>query len=465
MAKASDKAPQSGAKKKSKSKEPPHLLRGMRDVLPEESRFWTFLEGIVRRTAAQYGYERIHTPVLEQKHLFLRSLGEGSDVLQKELFEFEDKSGEEVALKPEMTAPVVRAYVEHGMLNLPQPVKLFYWEPLFRYDRPQAGRYRQHTQFGFESIGDAHPVIDAQLILIVTHIFSDAGITPSIQVNSIGDEQCRPEYIKALQEYYRSRRNHLCEDCKVRIKTNPLRMLDCKEPDCRELANLAPQIVDHLCEPCRTHFEAVLGHLDDMDVSYTLNAKLVRGFDYYTRTVFEAWPTEAEEGAQSALGGGGRYNRLVEELGGREDTPAIGFACGVERTVRRMRELNVAPKDETHAPLFIAQLGDEARKRAITLFEQLRAEGVPAREELSKDGLKQQLELANRVQAEYALIIGQKEIVDGTVLIRDMENGIQETVAFDRVIPEVTKRLRARGLIAPQPPAAEAPPEQESPNA
>lgn len=446
---------------KAEHKDPARLLRGFRDVLPEESPYWRYIQDIVQYFADVYSYTRIQTPILEQAHLFLRTLGDESDVVSKEMFEFRDRSGEHVVLKPEMTAPVVRAYVEHGMFTRPQPVRLWYWEPLFRYDRPQAGRYRQHTQLGFESIGDDHPVIDAQLILIAKQIFESLGITPYIQVNSLGDAHCRPQYIKALQEYYRSRKTHLPEEAKERLKTNPLRLLDSKDPELIELANMAPQMVDHLCDACKTHFMAVAEYLDHMEVPYTLNGKLVRGFDYYTRTVFEIWPTEEEGGAQSALGGGGRYNSLVQELGGHEERPAIGFACGVERIMRQMRDKNLTPPT-TRRPLYLAQLGDEARKKAIILLERLRQEGITAYENLSKDGLKPQLEFANRLGVQYALIIGQKEIVDGTVLIRDMENGIQETVDFEKAPHEIRKRLQSRGVLTeltlPQKPEYHEPP-------
>ncbi|MFA6511603.1 MAG: histidine--tRNA ligase [Patescibacteria group bacterium] len=431
---------------KVEKKEPARLLRGFRDVMPEEAPFWRYIYEVTEYFADIYDYTRIQTPILEQKHLFERTLGDESDVVSKEMFEFRDRSGEHVALKPEMTAPVVRAYVEHGMFTRPQPVRLWYWEPLFRYDRPQAGRYRQHTQLGFESIGDDHPVIDAQHILIAKQLFESVGITPYIQVNSLGDAQCRPQYIKALQEYYRSRKTHLSEEAKERLKTNPLRLLDSKDPELQELASMAPQMVDHLCEPCKEHFMSVVGYLDHMEVPYTLNGKLVRGFDYYTRTVFEIWPAEDETGAQSALGGGGRYNKLVSDLGSHEERSAIGFACGVERIIRKMREQNLAPPSRTK-PLYLAQLGDEARKKSIILLERLRQEGIPTYEHLSKDGLKSQLENANRLGVQYALIIGQKEIVDGTVLIRDMENGIQETVDFEKVPHEIRKRLQARGAL------------------
>lgn len=442
----------------------PVRLRGFRDVLPDEAPYWRYVYETTEYIADVYGYTRIQTPVLEQAGVFSRTLGEETDVVKKEMFEFRDRSGEHVVMKPEMTAPVSRAYVEHGMFTYPQPVRLWYWEPLFRYDRPQAGRYRQHTQLGFESIGDNHPVIDAQMILITKQLYEHLGITPYIQVNSLGDPVCRPQYVKALVDYYRSRKTHLSEEAKERLKTNPLRLLDSKDPELIELANSAPVMVDYLCEECKKHFMAVVEYLDRLEVPYTLNGRLVRGFDYYTRTVFEIWPSEDEAGAQSALGGGGRYNNLVKELGGREDTPAMGFACGVERIIRKMREMRLAPP-VLKKPLYVAQLGDDARKKAMVLLERLRSEGIPVHENLSKDGLKSQLELANRFGVLYALIIGQKEIVDGTVLIRDMENGIQETVDFEKLPQEIRKRLTARGamqeLLEPQPPVEmPAPPEQ-----
>ncbi len=435
----------------------PALLRGMKDILPSDRPYWQRVEEAVKKYAEQYRYERIDTPVLEETWLFNRSVGKETDIVEKEMYQFLDRSGENVSLRPEATAGIVRAYIEHGFVNQPQPVRLFTSGPFFRYDRPQAGRYRELHQFDFEAIGDAHPVIDAQLIAMASRILASLGIPVQVHINSIGDAQCRPAYMKALTDYYRSRKNALCEACKKRLQKNPLRLLDCKEADCRNLAVDAPQTVDHLCDPCRTHFVSVLEYLDEQEIPYTLNPKIVRGLDYYTRTTFEIFPTD-DEGSQSALGGGGRFDGLIEQLGGRP-TPAVGFACGIERIVNRLRvegeELPRLPKPD----VFLGQLGDPARKLCIKLFDALQREGVRVAESLSKDGIKSQLEVADRLGAAYALIIGQKEIMDGTVLVRDMENGIQEVVDYQKAVPEIVKRLN-RGRTNGH---TEAPRESEEP--
>jgi histidyl-tRNA synthetase len=324
------------------------------------------------------------------------------------------------------------------MVNQPQPAKLFYWGPFFRHDRPQAGRYRQFYQFGFEVLGEAHPIIDAQLILLAFILYKELGINVTMQVNSIGCMTCREEYKKVLFEYYKSRKNALCENCKKRLLKNPLRLLDCKETDCRELSQEAPQMVDHLCEECRNHFVRVLEYLDELEITYVLNPKIVRGLDYYTKTTFEIWTSE-EDGSQ-ALGGGGRYDVLVEQLGGRP-TPAAGFASGIERLIIKMRDKGVAPKEDKNPEIFIAQLGDLARKKCLKLFEEIRKAGILVAESFSKDGIKPQLEIADKLGAKIALILGQKEIMDETIIFRDMENGIQENVDFKKTIQEIKKRL------------------------
>lgn len=449
-------------------------LRGMKDVLPEEYQYWNLIVKKAAELAKAYSFKRTDTPVLENLELYERSTGKTSDIVTKEMFAFIDKNGERVALRPEATPGLVRSYVEHGMFNLPQPVKLFWIGPLFRHEKPQSGRLRQHTQFDLEIFGDPSPIADAQLILIAYNFFRELQIETQVQINSIGCGECRKEYTAKLTEYYKERgkRAKLCGDCKKRLVKNPLRLLDCKEEKCIELALEAPQIVDSLCDNCRNHFIKVLEYLDDLDMPYNLNPYLVRGLDYYTRTVFEIWPVspdplrqsfnEAGEarlqpaspslggrgeiasadagGRQISLGGGGRYDNLIEKMGGRP-TPACGFGLGIERTVMKIKEKNIPIKRDDEGDIFLAQLGDQARRKAIILFEELRRAGFRVREAFTKDSLKSQLEIANQLNVKYSLILGQKEMMDGTILIRDMESGIQEIIDYKKIKSEIEKRL------------------------
>ena len=431
------------AEAKTKQKKTPQILRGMKDILPEDERYWSYISKKVADMAHTYGYGRIETPHLEPTSLFVRSIGKDTDVVEKEMYTFDDRGGESISLRPEGTASIVRAYIEHGMLNRPQPVKVYYFGPFFRYDRPQSGRYRQFNQFGFEVLGEAHPVIDAQLMMICYNFFQEIGLPISLQVNSIGSPDTREEYQKALVDYYKSRKNSLCEDCKKRMTKNPMRLLDCKEKDCQLLAQDAPQIIDFLDEESNQHFVQVLEHLDSLEIPYTLNSRLVRGLDYYSGTVFEFWPEpftapetgeeekkeeaendkedndNAKPGSQSSLGGGGRYDYLVEMIGGPE-TPAIGFACGVERLIKEIKNRDIKVPKRHDPDIFVAQLGDQARKKCLKLFEEMRRQGFNVAESFSKDGLKSQMEQANKRRVKFTIIIGQKEIMDGTILIRDM---------------------------------------------
>ncbi|MFA6603615.1 MAG: histidine--tRNA ligase [Patescibacteria group bacterium] len=422
----------------------PQTLRGMRDTLPSEQRYWRFINRKIDLLARAYGYERVDTPILEETSLFMRSVGKQSDVVEKELFSFVDRGGENVSLRPEGTASLARAYINHGMFTLPQPVKLYYVGPMFRYERPQHGRLRQHHQFGFEAFGDANPVLDAEVILAAHLFYKDIGVKTVIHINSLGCHLCRPSYLTELTAYYRSKRSQICEDCKRRLLKNPLRLLDCKEAGCAALRESAPHIVDFLDEECKNHLMRVLEYLDELSVPYTLDPHLVRGLDYYTRTVFEVMPAEENpsEGT-SALGGGGRYDGLVEQLGGRP-TPACGFGIGLERAILQMKTLNVEPTDDFKPDIFLAQLGDTARRKAFTLFEDLRSAGIRVAATFSKSALKTQLETANRLGAKYTVIIGQKEVLDGTILIRDMESGMQEIVDYNKAAAEMKKKIVIR---------------------
>ncbi len=428
---------------------PPQLVRGMRDILPAEWQYWNFVSNKSAEHALAYSFQRIETPVVEKTNLFTRAIGTTTDIVEKEMYSFVDQSEDHLSLRPEYTAGIARAYIEHGMLSWPQPVKLFAMGPLFRHERPQAGRYREFWQYDFEILGEASATADTQLILLGAALFESVGLSVNIQINSVGCPTCRPAYRQALVDYYRTKRAALCEDCKRRLTKNPLRILDCKEEGCHALAAGAPQMVDFLCEVCKQHFVRLLEYLDEVELAYQLNPYLVRGLDYYTRTVFEFW---GSGGGSSALAAGGRYDSLIADLGGNQ-TPAVGFAGGIERLILELKERQVAVPVTPPPDLFLASLGEGARKKALKLFEDLRRQGVRVAESFTKEGLKSQLEIANRLGVAFALVLGQKELMDGTIIVRDMENGIQEIVDLKKVVVEVGKRLQARrtqaSLVSP----------------
>jgi len=412
-------------------------LKGFKDILPEHQKFWNFIFEKVKDTAEDYSFQRIETPVLEYASLFQRTVGEDTDIVGKEMYTFIDKNGELVTLRPEMTAPVARAYIEHGMISWPQPVKLWYFASVFRHENPQAGRLRQHHQFGFEILGGAEPELDAEMVIIASGLYKSFGLEVEIEINSIGCNSCRKEYIKSLKKFLKDKK--ICETCEARLEKNPLRVLDCKEKKCQESLTEAPQVIDSLCDECKNHFVKVLEILEENNIVYNLNPYLVRGLDYYNRTVFEIFTKSAGED-KMALGGGGRYDYLIGQIGGRQ-TPALGFAGGAERVIMRIREIGLEIKEEGHGDVFVAQLGDEAKKKCLKLFNELRKQGVKTREAFNKKGLTEQLEIANRLKVKYALILGQKEVMDGTIIIRDMESGIQEIVDLEKVVPEIKRRL------------------------
>lgn len=420
---------------------PINLVRGMRDLLPEDQPLWHLMRANAHALASAYGFERIDTPILEETALFVRGVGKQTDIVEKELFSFETAGGESVSLRPEGTASVVRAYIHHGMFNHPQPVKLWYMGPMFRHDRPQHGRYRQFQQFGCEVLGDDDAVIDAQLILIGHTFLKELGLEEMVQINSIGTPESRANYKNALVSYFRAKRNKLSEEDKKRLAKNPLRLLDSKDPAVQEMKTEAPQIVDWIDEESKSHFMRVLEYLDELNVPYQLNPYLVRGLDYYTKTVFEFYATASDqEVAQSAVGGGGRYDGLSELLGGRP-TPAAGFAMGMDRIHTLLKEVHTT-QEPTTTDIFIAQLGDQGRKRALAVFEEFRKSGMIASEAFGKESIKAQMEIANRKKVKVAVIIGQKEVLDGTAIIRDMDAGTQEIVDVRKVVQEVKKKLR-----------------------
>lgn len=422
-----------------KAPQPIGMVRGMKDLLPADQPIWDSMRDKARELATSYCFERIDTPVLEETALFIRGVGKQTDIVEKELYSFETSGGETVALRPENTAPIVRSYIHHGMFNLPQPVKLWYLGPMFRHDRPQHGRYRQFQQFGCEVLGEDDAVVDAQLILVGYLFLKELGIDATVQINSLGSPEARMNYKNALVSYFRTKRSKLSEDDKKRLLKNPLRLLDSKDPAIVEMKAEAPQIVDWLDEESKAHFMRVLEYLDELGVPYQLNPYLVRGLDYYTKTVFEFYGNTTDpELAQSALGGGGRYDGLTELLGGRP-TPAAGFAMGLDRVFNVLKATANVPAPTQD--VFVAQLGDQGRKRALAVFEDLRRAGITAGEAFAKESIKGQMEIANRKQAKFAVIIGQKEVLDGTAIIRDMDAGTQEIVDVRKVVHEIQKKL------------------------
>ena len=419
------------------------LLRGMHDILPKDEKYWKPMYKSVSDLAEHFQFGRIETPILEEMGVFVRGIGKGTDVVDKEMYVFEDKDSTKVAMRPEMTAAVVRAYIMHGFWNMPQPTKLWYWGPMFRHDRPQAGRYRQFHQFGFETFGSNDPAMDAELILVAFDFFKDLGLPVEIKINSIGTLAERANYKNELVNYYRSKRSYLCEECRQRITKNPMRLLDCKEPGCQTVKEEAPQIINWLGAESKDHFMKVLEYLDVLEIPYQLDHTLVRGLNYYTNTVFEIYPVDDQEGSQSALGGGGRYDLLVEEMGGRP-TPAAGMAIGLERAVLALKQYNEKNNREMQkvpTDAFVAQLGEEARRVTLKLINQLRGAGVKISFNFFKTSLKNQMELADSLKAPFTVIIGQKEVQDGTAIIRDMESGIQEIVDQKKLVTVLKRKL------------------------
>ena len=417
-------------------------VRGMRDILPEEQPYWNKIRKTVDKVAYDYNYGRIDTPIVELVSLFERTTGKDTDIVEKEMYKFETQSGKKVSLRPEGTPSVVRAYIEHGMKNRANPVKLHYIGPMFRHDRPQKGRFREFYQFGFEAIGEQDPILDAQIIQIALRTINSIGISSNkldLQINSIGCKECRPSYNKLLVSYLKNRKQSLCMNCKNRLKTNPLRVLDCKEEKCTQVVAQAPQSVDHLCSECKDHFTFLLECLDELKITYTINPHLVRGLDYYTKTVFEIWAKDDEEG-RTALGGGGRYDYLVEKLGGK-GTPAVGFAAGIDRLVDEMKKRDIKGIKGSEPKVFLAQLGDLAKMKSLSIFQGLEKAGVTVAESFGKGNLKAQLKKANQLGVELVLIMGQRESLDETVILKDMVGGNQEVVTLKKIVPEVKKKL------------------------
>ncbi|GAC1369014.1 MAG: histidine--tRNA ligase [Ktedonobacteraceae bacterium] len=399
-------------------------LQGFRDILPDEQVYWRFIEQTAADVAHLYGYQRIETPILEDTSVFRRTSGEGTDIVEHEMYSFDDRADKEgnrqnISLRPEGTAGVVRAYLEHGMFKLPQPVKLYYMSmPMFRREKPQAGRYREHHQFGCEALGEGDPAIDAELIGLLYQFYTKLGLTSiKVYINSIGDGNCRPQYIEMLKDYYRPLLDTSCQNCQVRFHKNPLRLLDCKEPqDQAKIAN-APRITNHLCDPCKEHFAAVKRFLDFNAIPYEVDTLIVRGLDYYTRTVFE-FTSEIDK---VALNGGGRYDGMAEIFGGAH-TPAIGFGLGIERVILELKRQHIMPPAEQATRAFVVYFSKEPafKDAAVQITAQLRHAGIKAEMSYGDRSRKAQMKQANSSGAAFAIIIGEDELASGSVSVKHM---------------------------------------------
>jgi len=409
--------------------------RGTQDVLPEDIPYWDFVEGTARRFARLFGYLELRTPTFEDTSLFHHGAGEATDVVEKEMYSFIDKGGSDVTLRAEGTAPIVRAYLQHGVHARPQPVRLFSLISVFRYDRPQAGRLREHHQFDCEALGEDDPTLDIEVIALLWQFYANLGLGDlSLQLNSIGDPVCRPAYLDRLREHYRGHVDELCGDCRRRLELNPLRLLDCKVPTCQPIAESAPSFVDNLCDACREHFDRVRAGLRDEGIPAVLNHRLVRGFDYYTRTVFEVWPPTV--GAQSSIGGGGRYDGLAEQIGGRH-TPGVGFGTGIERLIINLRQQSVELPPTNRPVAYVAHLSEPARAAAANFARELRRRGVPTVVGVGARPVRARLRNADAAGVRWTALIGDDELSAGTVSLRDMLLNAPESLpvatAVDRV--------------------------------
>ena len=415
--------------------------RGTQDILPSEQKYWMFVEDTFREMMLSAGFGRIILPTFEDTNLFARGVGEATDIVSKEMYTFKDRGGNSITLRPEGTAGAARAYIEHGMHKEPQPVKLFYFGPMFRYDRPQAGRFREFYQVGAELFGELDPTTDAQIIAVMMKFYEKLGLKDIyVKVNSIGDAKSRVKINKALIDFLSAHRRRLCNDCKNRLMKNPLRTLDCKEKSCQPIMEEAGSVLlDNLTPDSRNFFHKVLEYLDDMGVSYELTPRLVRGLDYYTHTVFEVF----SKTDNNSLGGGGRYDGLMKLLGG-PDMPAVGFALGVERTIDLMKSQGVEVPEPAMSDIFVAQLGDEAKKKAINVITQVQDAGFRVAHALGRESIKSQLRVADRLKTKLAIIVGEREVHDGAVIIRDLADGTQESVMDRDLLKTVQRKLKER---------------------
>lgn len=413
-----------------------NIMKGTKDLLPQESYKWDKIESEIREIARLFNLKKIATPTFEHTELFLRGVGDTTDIVNKEMYTFEDKGGRSITLKPEGTAGVVRSYIENGLSQLPQPLKMYYETPVFRYERPQAGRLREHHQFGVEIYGADSPWQDVEVMMIARSLFKRLGITsPELHINSIGCPNCRKDYNEALKKYFASKEEDLCPTCRERLTKNALRILDCKEEKCVEIAAGAPSVLDYLCEDCSAHHEGVKNLLNKAEIPYSVDDRIVRGLDYYTKTVFEFVVTNI--GAKSTVCGGGRYNNLVEQIGGKP-CPAVGFGMGIERLILTMSAVGASFGEPPSPDLFLANIG--AADEAFLLTARLRKEGVNAECDTMGRSLKSQMKLSDKLQAKFTAVIGESELHEGKVKVKRMSDGTEESVNLSDLATYINKK-------------------------
>lgn len=407
--------------------------RGTNDFLPGEVEKWQYLEGLIRELFANYHYKEIRTPIFEHTELFLRSVGETSDIVSKEMYSFEDKGLRHVTLRPEGTAGTVRAFVENKLFAQSLPVKLYYIGPMFRYDQPQAGRYRQFHQFGCEVLGSADPMVDAEVISFAVDLFTRLGLESlSVLINTVGCDKCRPRYQQALIAYFSQYKDQLCPTCLERLEKNPLRLLDCKEEGCKTVAAGAPTTLDYACDDCKSHFEKVCAYLESIGIKYEVDTTLVRGLDYYTQTAFEVIMNKVGS-QQNAICGGGRYNKLVSQVGG-DDIPGMGFAAGMERVLLTIQEEGIELPVKTDIDVYVAPLGEAAKAVCFRLTHSLREAGFVVETDYLSKSMKAQMKAADKAGARYTVIVGEDELAKNKAVLRDMATSSQETVPLEEVI-------------------------------
>lgn len=430
---------------KKEKKEAPQSLKGMFDIMGDQYYAYQGLFEKAQEIAVYYGFKPIETPILEREDVFVSAMGEGTDVVDKEMYAFRSKGGERLALRPEYTSSVMRAYLEHGMQTLPQPVMLYSYGQVFRHENPQKGRLRQFRQFNLEILGTSKSIADALIIRTLTTILEEFGFKDLIvDINSIGDKETRPLFVKDLISYYKKHLDVLCKDCHERIKSNPFRLLDCKQPQCQPLKDNAPSSLSYLSNDAKTHFKEVIQYLEEMGIQYRINNSLVRGLDYYSRTVFEVIKVDVDENGREkeiTITGGGRYDYLSKMMGAKKDVPSVGTGLGIERIMMFPECKTIAPRIMKAPKVYFIQLGFEAKLKSLCIMETLRKNKIPVFQTLSKDSLSAQLAQAEKMEIPYCIIFGQKEAMDNTVIVRNMSVHSQDTVKID-ALSDYIKHLK-----------------------
>lgn len=410
--------------------------KGTQDILPDDISKWYYVEDVIKEILNKYGYREIRTPFFEYTDLFVRGIGESTDIVTKEMFTFPDRKGRSLTLRPEGTAPVVRAYLEDRMDRISKVIKLFYLGPMFRCEKPQAGRFRQFNQFGIEVIGTKSSTADAEVILTVLDVYKKLGLKNlEILINSVGCKKCRVDYIQKLKKYLKGKKDFLCSECRERFIKNPLRILDCKKDSCKRIIEVAPVITENLCQECELHFSEVKSYLDDQKIIFHVEPRLVRGLDYYTKTAFEI--ISGVLGAQNAIGGGGRYDDLVEELGGKP-TPAVGFAAGIERMIMAMDQQKAEWPMEKRLDVFVVKVDEKNKDIAFRLLQKIRNAGSSGDMDYFEGSLKSQMRIANKIGARYTVIVGEEELSKNMVILRNMQTKEQKEVKIDNLIDELS---------------------------